>query len=157
MSQPRKNKTVSPYANTLLESRMNPAGYSRQDWDVDLPAQVTLEDIKKPAYWKQVAAKFNPFDTIRASSDDASFYAELLVMQAQSGIGAVVEVKYLHDMSKKKAEPLPSKADEFVVKWRGGAKWSVIRKADNTVISEGLGTEEEALAELNSHLKTAMA
>lgn len=157
MSQPRKLKNVSPYANTLLESRVNPAGYSKQDWDVALPAKVSIEDIKKPAYWKQVAAKFNPFDTLRIIPVDNAFYAELLVLQVETGVGAVVKVKYYNDLKDEKSEPLPSKADEFEVKWRGGAKWSVIRKADSTVIAERLETEHEAKQELASYLKTAMA
>lgn len=155
----------NPYFDTLLESRMNPSGYTRQDWDVAVPAKVTLEHIlHNPGYWKQVAKRLHIYDVLRILPDDCSFYAELLVLQVQPGVGAVTALKYVFEPetagAKGKREVvnvLSSKADDYEVKWGGFNKWQVTRIADGVVISKGHGSEAEANAARDDHVQSAMA
>ncbi len=148
-------KSRNPYFNMLLENRVNPTGFRKREWDVSIPADTPFEKILGYAYWKQAAAKFGPFHTLYVLPDDAAYYAELLVLHAEPGVGAKVRVKYFDDLNDD-GEAIPSRSDDFQVEFRGFDKWCIIRKSDSVKIAKGLDTKADAQRELSSYIANVL-
>lgn len=138
----------------LLETRVNPTGFRKREWDVSIPAGTPFDKILGYAYWKQAAAKFGPFHTLYILPDDMAYYAELLVLNSEPGVGVSVRVKYFDDL--KNDEALPSRADDFQVEFRGFDKWCIIRKSDSVKIAKGLDTKADAQRELASYIANVL-
>lgn len=165
MTELRRKK--SPYASILMDGLLNKAGWEMTILDARPPAMVTPTDILEYSYWKQTAFKLRALDTIRVAPTDKSFYAELLVLSVQKGVGANVEIKYFKDLTSDQRytpkadlhsivdEPVEDKelvdktsevdTSSYYSKWRGNA-WAVMRKSDvegdkDAVIETGFETQ----------------
>lgn len=146
----------------LDESRFKPKEYVITDYAVVVEPGTTRAEMKNPAFWAHVAAKFNVYSQIHITSEDATFYARALVLQTDR-TWAVVHFLEWHDLTTKDvaqtqaaAAELGASEDAFEIAHRGSIKkWTVIRKADRGVVSEGHAGKVDAMGWLADHLKTA--
>lgn len=137
-------------------ARFRPAEYLRTVWYADAEQGMVPEDLLEPAAWANIAAQCKPLDIIQVGADDASWWAEYLVVDAHN---LWLKVRLLR---KEIVEATPNKARpgqqaEYTVKYRGVKKWSVVRKGDNAIIKDGFQTREDADEHLNSHVKAMAA
>lgn len=135
----------SAYSTMLNESRMQAAGQISVELDVAIPPGVPFSDILEYSYWKQCSKTMRVRNKMKIFSDDNAYYAELVVLAVEQGIGAVVHpVIYVDLGAEAKKIDLPSAADGFEIKNKGFLGWCVTRKKDNTVVSQNNASELEA-------------
>lgn len=138
----------------LQPTRLVASEFARTTYTMELPKGHTLEDALKPEYWVHVAMQLKLGDHIEILAHDMSFYAEAIV------IGLTSKAAKLHcylqsDVTANTEDMVED--DDFDVKFRGRAKWSVVRKSDNAVIKEHLDSKEDAYRELSDHKKALAA
>lgn len=120
------------------------AEYKRNVWSYR-PVGVTVKDMLDPTFWAHVSNKLVPGDQVEAFAQDGSFYAEFIVL-ASKHAWVKVELLQLHEFGGKTKDD-----GEHLIKWSGGAKWRVIRKADGEVLQSGLQSKELAQEWLDKH------
>lgn len=108
----------------------------------DAPAAgVTFEDVMKPEYWTHVAPSLRPGHRIEVNAEDGTFWAMLLVVEAERKSARVVTLQHVQIEER---APAPEQSDVFV-KYRGPkVRYSVVRTADNEVLKDGFQTERAA-------------
>ncbi len=120
-------------------------------WHASVGLEDTLEEITQSSFFAHISRKLRMSDRIIVDREDGTHVAELRVMNAGDN-WAKVEVIYEHDPSTYESdlfEGIPP--TDYEVKWRGGAKWSVIRKADNAVLMENIVSKLDAEIWLRDH------
>lgn len=134
----------------LLKSQLTNAQHARLTYRLTLDAGQTYESLFKPSTWGHVAREIPKGTIIEAVAHDGAWFAQLYV-RASSDLDVVVGA-----ISKTEFGDLPSRsADEYEVKFRGRAKWSVMRVADKALMIEGLDTRELAEAWLKNPVAKA--
>jgi hypothetical protein len=141
--------------NQITENKMQFNGHFAAEHQVFLPENISIQDLEKYEAWVHVAYKLRPFDKIECLTPDMTFWALLLVVKAEKGIGAKTKVIQYIDLTQDSAmaQSMPSLADGYRIKWNGGAKWCVIRLSDSVRISGGHESEQDAKLSLQNHLK----
>lgn len=129
--------------------------HTNQNWTLTVEENTTLEDVLKPEFLANVAAKMRPYDRVRVRVDSGEWYAELLVITCGRVWAKLVPV-FTVDLACKEVEQIESEAyDQFLVKHRGPhLGWCVLRKADNESIKEKCQTKQEAQSWLASYVMT---
>lgn len=123
-----------PRSNKLPENRCVAAGYTLRRFDVTLPEGTLFEDLLRPAFWANVAKKFERCAMVDAVTDDGSFYAQMLVTNAGSGFAEVVTINHV-DLQPSTEEELSA---DFAVAWKGPhLKYAVIRQSDKEMLKSG--------------------
>jgi hypothetical protein len=120
----------------LRESAIRQAQQTRVVYTAQLPTGTSLEDALKPEFWINFAKRLRPCDQIELIPEDMSFFATVLVVDADS-FGANVKVIHSIDLD---ADVIAqqSQTSEYDVRWGGPHdKFRVVRKSDNAVISKG--------------------
>jgi hypothetical protein len=117
-------------------------------------AETTLEQIKDPSYWRHVAKSLRIGDQIEVISIDLTFYVKLLVLAASK---TDVRIVVLDEMDLEDVGVLTPEVSDFEVKWRGGARWSVLRKQDGEVMVHGLAQESDAAKWINNRVQAEAA
>lgn len=146
---PEAAKKSSP---VLMPDRMGLSEHKRQDWVVDIPIGVTLEQAMEPSYWAHVAEQMNPLDHIEIRAEDGSYVAELIVSMCERSYARVVLDRVVRLTQEKEA---PVESIKHRVEWKGPAmKWCVIRNSDNQVLRQEERTKDEAMRWLDDHEKT---
>lgn len=139
----------------ILEQRLKQVEFARNVWAVTPEAATTFEDLLRPSYWSHVARTLQKNDRIEVLAADGSYFAELIVL---SKTDIDVRVGVLRKVQLAEIEQLaPPSADEFEVKHRGGAGWSVIRKADKKVMFERGETQAQAAEWVSKNANAALA
>ena len=140
----------------IMPERFREVSYVSHDWSAKAEQGITQKDVLRPGYWAHVAEQLSPYDEIRLRSDDGSFYARLLVMESGRTWARVMVLSWVNltttEVSMTQAE-IEAEITKFDVRLRGPHKWSVIRKADNAVIAEGIEHKEEAEQKLLAHIQ----
>lgn len=128
----------------LLQKQIKPSEFIRTVWSAQPEPGTTLNDMLQPEYWAHVSKTLKQGDRIEVTDSGTGWFAELFVRSAGHNDARVVVLRsYVFDT--------PAKADDghpFEVKHRGGAGWSVVRKADKAVVFEKGATRDEAEAAL---------
>ena len=138
----------------LPVARMVLAGYLHNNWDVTTERGTTVEDLLCPEYWAHVAANLRPHDQIHAISEDGSWYARLIVINADR-LWAKLHVLEKHDLSASREDMPQAQEEAYEVVWLSAmAKYAVIRRADRAALKEGFQTKLEAFQWLDGYLKT---
>lgn len=139
----------------LMHTRMKEAGFVRNLWIITAEVGVTREDMVKPDFWAHVASLFRPYDRIEARCDDGTFFAEYLVLTCDRTFAKVKELSYISLTSKDVSKTqLENDLELYYTKFRGPhCKWSVLRKSDDSVMVEKLGSKDDANAWLVNHKK----
>lgn len=143
-------------APQLSAGRMKGREFENQDHCATVEDGVTLEHLLQPEFWSHVAPQMRPYDEISVRVDDGTYYARLLVLSVGRN-WAKVHVLEVHQLTAKDVDMTQAEAfDGFEVKYRGPhCKFSVIRKKDNALLQEKMGSKAEAQAWLAQHVKTA--
>jgi hypothetical protein len=137
----------------LTASRMKQAEFVRTIWSATPEHGTPFEALLEPGYWAHVAAFLKPNDRIEVLAEDGSYFAELIVRSTQR-VSVVVTLLRKVDLESAAAEQEDA---EFAVKFRGAAKWSIVRTKDNAVVKEHIPTRKDAERDLGDYLKALAA
>ena len=121
-------------------------------WHASVGLEDTLEEITQSSFFAHISRKLRMSDRIIVDREDGTHVAELRVMNAGDN-WAKVEVIYEHKAKQTVTSPEEEISTDYEIKWRGRAKWSVIRKADKAVLSENIVEKFDAENWLREHLK----
>ena len=130
--------------------RMQDAEFKRLEKVCVAQPNTLPDDLLRQDYWAHVAPTLMPWTRIEARADDATWMADLVVLEAGRNWA---NVRMLHvyyftdvDMAKTNAAIQAEYAGlPYEVKYRGEhSKWSVLRKSDQAVMHEEEGTKAGA-------------
>jgi hypothetical protein len=128
--------------------QVQPQETARNVWIFRPTEDITKEDMLRPAFWTHVARLMRVNDRIEVLSQDASWYAELIVR----AVGPLEVATGLLAFTQFDAIAAPSE-DEYTVAWKGPtAKWRITRVADKLTLREGFSSEAAAKAWLATPL-----
>ena len=150
-----------------LPIHIHEAEFKRSRYCVDVPSSAGPEDAVQPTFYANIAAKLKAWDQIELRAEDGTWYMEVMVLDSSRNWARVYPVLgpcrfTTADVSLTQAAAITADAkpaaiaqtaEDFELAHRAGKKWSVIRKADREVISEGHATKDAASAALDAHLK----
>lgn len=135
----------------LAVRKIWPATQKKCDWIVEVPVGTTLEDLRKPIFWTNVAGDNfrGDYNMVDVFWEDMSQYARLWVTHYDNSFAATVLVVTALAEQDEAAAAVEDKisADGYTVKFSGKVtKWRIIRDTDQAVILENFATKEEAQA-----------
>ena len=131
----------------LLSKQLQQVAFHHNEWCADVEAGIQVERILNPDFWAHVATKLKRGDIIRVIPQDMSWFAELLVAGSTKVAAHVIPLR-IQDLTEKKSK-IASDDDTgnalYFTKWRGPrALWCVLRRSDNAVLAEKLGSKDMA-------------
>ena len=135
------------------------AEYQRQEWVITPERGTSIEEMKNPAYWSNVARALRPSDKIIVRFFDFEEYAELLVRTVEPYAATIIVIQHL----KFGADPAAAAGadmtppDGYTVRFRGRAGWCVTRVADNQIVKEGEATRAAAIMWAEQHVRKLAA
>lgn len=125
----RTNKRLQPH-----RFRLNDSTQFENHFDVVPEAGTTFDDMLAPMYWEHVARQMKPWDHVQVRAEDGTFYAQLIVQQADRLSADVRPIMYAE-----LTVGAPSDGDVpsgYSVDWGGPvAGWRVLM--GNTVVRDG--------------------
>lgn len=128
-------------------------------YDATIQQGIGPEELEKPAFWAHHALKMRPMQEIRARAEDGTWIAYCIVLDC-SRTWAKVQTLSVHrlttgDVALTQAsnEELKAFKEAHVVVFRGARKWSVKRKADNSLLVEDVETKDAAETWLDQHAR----
>lgn len=134
----------------IKPSQFQPITHSVQRVEVIAEPGQTLEDFLNPRAWATVAQQVRPWALIDVISEDGLFYARLFV-KSTTRQTVHVEVLLHKEMDKATKE---REYSDYKVEYLGQVKkWCVVRKEDNSTISDGNEAQEDAMRELAQYEK----
>ena len=144
--------TANASKPVAMPERFGLAEHKRNDWVLEVPVSVSLEQAMESSYYAHIAAQMEPLDNVQLCAEDGSWVADLVVQFCERNYARVV-LKTLT-----KLEPTrdaPASSVEHRVEWKGPAlRWCVIRNSDNKIIKDGLRSKELGHAERLEHEKS---
>lgn len=131
------------------EQRFKLAQYDRNEYVLNVPQGVEIEDCTQPEFWAHIANKLRPYDHIEVRAEDGSWVAELLVLGCDRN-WAKVHVMSKTDLVNMKLAFVNDAA--IVPEWSGPqTKWRVKRVSDNEILQAGLSTKDESIAWIRNY------
>lgn len=150
MNPPAEERKV----RAMEMARFTGEEFSRERWVCTAFERTNPEDLLKPEYWAHVATKLTPRSRIEAWADDGSWMAEYVVLEAGRNWARVHLLNVSHFTSADIAQTLADHMSPYEITHRGPhAKWSVIRKSDRQVLSEGYETARAAAEYMDERVK----
>lgn len=135
----------------LMPDRMGLAEHKRQDWVVEIPVGLTLEDVMQPGYWAHVAAQMDPLDTVQCRWEDGSLIAWFVVKFCERNYATLVLDRKLELGQERE---VPQQTMKHKVEWKGPVlRFCVIRMSDQQVIHEGEREKQAAYNWMIEHEK----
>ena len=140
----------------LNTSAIQQGEFARMLWVATPEEGVTVDMLLRPDYWSFVAHQLRPWNRIEVRDAGFGWVAELIVLDSGHN-WAKVEIVSFYDFEKRSqaqeiAEP---ETDEFEIKWRGRAGWSIKRIADGEIMADaaaGIASKADAVIWLQRHL-----
>jgi len=130
-------------------TKLQLAEFTRVIWSVTVPAGTTIEEVKEPSFWVHVQKELRVGAHIEVSPESGEWLVEFIV-RATPSTGPVLYPLQKHVFN---APSDKTTNGGYEVKYAGGnAKWRVLRKSDNHVLVDGLGTRDAAEAWLTENL-----
>ena len=130
-----------------------------QRYDVLVAQGVATEDMLIPGFWAHQAVKLRPMDEIRARAEDGTWIAEFVVLDC-SRTWAKVQLLRSYKLTSgdvSLTQASEKEVQEFIaahsIAWRGPHKWSIVRKSDKAVLTEGIEQKDVATAWLEGHAR----
>jgi hypothetical protein len=126
----------------LTQDQLKLAEFSRNVFAIELPANTTLDDVKKPEFWAHTASKLHPTDRIEVLDAEGTFFAELFVVACARNWAKVSVLRFVElteSVANGKKVASDAKKEErakYLVEWTQGDKGRVIRLSDKQVISK---------------------
>jgi len=136
-------KTEEKRDVSLTNNRLKQAEFTRTVYTATIERGHIKSDLIDPKFWAHVAIKLRRGDRVECTSEDGSFYAELMVL-ACDRTWAKMHVLQWHDLSSSAIQLTPEILAEYLVDFKGPDGWCVIRKSDNQTLQSKLFTEDEA-------------
>lgn len=157
--KPAANTAPAPAAPKLTKklpnARIQVSGYLHNKWDVTADRGTLLEDVLNPDYWTHVASQFKPQDQIEVLCEDGSWYARLIVINADRLWAKCYKLEF-HDLTTG-FENMPSRMEEdYVVDWNAIGRYFIYKKSQRgePPLKDGFETRLEAYQWLDGHLKS---
>lgn len=141
---------VLPFQNCELSE------FKRRRWSIIAKEGDTIEDIKKPEYWINIANKIAVFDILEVMSEDVKFYAEFIVVNKDKNWLLVRQLSF----SQLSGEGVATKdtTDDFEVIFSPAEKFRVVRKSNKQLVSDRpFSTKEAAENWLHRNIKEITA
>jgi hypothetical protein len=140
----------------LRMSHFGMAQHQYQQFNAEVKAGTTPEQLEDPHFWSHVKQKLRLFDEIRVIAEDSSFLAKVLVTFAD---GNRVRTKVVYGVELEAADPeqIMDEESRYYIKQRGRLGWCVIDRQTDQNIREGIRTRSDAMRELEDHLKALAA
>jgi hypothetical protein len=133
---------TEPPSPAIPAPRVRDAEFERRFLVATPPPGHTLEMVVRPDYWRRVAHKIEPWCRIECRADDASWWAELLVLDSGADYATVHVVN--HCRLPEIDEVATVIAADYEVRRRGPyARFAVIRKSDGVVMREGFNLRSQ--------------
>jgi hypothetical protein len=137
----------------LVGGRFRAAEYTRTIWQATPEYGTPFEEVLKPGYWSHIAAQVKPWDRIEIKPEDASYFAELIVLVPDK-VSVTVGLLYQVVFDEQVIATPPDQTVGFEVKWRGPiSKWAALDPKGN-VKQDKFESKELAEAWLKEHLST---
>lgn len=126
---------IKKQSHVLMPERFALVEEKQAQFVVDIPANVTLQDVIEPGFWAHVAEQMHPLDEIKVRAEDGSWIAYLVVAWCERNYAYVVLDRKI-DLNVSKEAPVNSVKHR--VDWKGPhMKYCVIRNSDNKMLREG--------------------
>lgn len=133
-------------------ARLQDSGYIAQNLILQAEVGTTVEDIQRPEYWADVAARLQPCDLITVIMDDFSWEAELRVLSATRFTARVLLKSHVVYGAAASVEETDA---PYQVSWQGPHhKYAIVRKLDGKVIKNGIPKLEDAQREMLDYVKS---
>jgi hypothetical protein len=144
--KPKSNPMLSP-------GRLQPFAHRNQIHNLTAEENTPFEAVLDPQYYAHLAPKLRMYDEIRVTTDEGAYYARLLVLAVGQTWAKVRKLEFFDLMESESAAPADP-MNPYYVKFRGPVlKWSMLRRADNAVIREGMETRGEAERYMGDHVR----
>lgn len=148
----RRNLTLAPDRIGIADERRN-IHYATVE------IGTTIADLKDPAYWSLVSAKFRPYDRIEVIADDGTLWAEFLILACERTYARVYLLREhrldTRDVSLTRDVPIvPQMRESYDIRYLASTKHTVIRLSDQKAISENHPTRDAAEAWVREYTKT---
>lgn len=139
----------------LIVPLFQSAEYVSNRWVVTAEPGTTIDEIKDPIFWANVANRLRQWDRIEVRDAAGEWVAELVVLAVEPFAAKVHVVRHdVFDMKANggvpEAQPVP---EGYEVKNRGKDGWCVIRQEDKAILKTGEVSRAHALIWLQGHLK----
>lgn len=136
----------------IMPDRVGLAESKRNDWVVDLPVDVTLEEAMEPSYWAHVAEQMQPLDHIELRAEDGSWIGFLIVRMCEKNYAKVALDRIV---KLEVSMEVPAESVKHKVEWKGPHhKFVVVRIADSQMLQNGFATRDLAIGWMKDHEKT---
>jgi hypothetical protein len=143
--------TVTPRKPTTLKTSEN----ERVVYVHYVEAGVHPHALLKPDFWTHVAAKLRSGDRIEVTAEDLSYFAELMVLQADR-TWAKVSMLRLHELTGEDptADDMRTIGSEYRIQFKGPAKkHCVFRVKDGQLVAEGIAMKGDAERWIAEHVQ----
>lgn len=144
--------TAKAVQSKIRSGQIKQAEFARVVHYATPDAGTTVEQMMKPEFWANVAEKIKTGDRIEVVPVDGSYFVEFIVRLSSRNSVVVFPLRIV-PLEQNAAALSEDEDPDFYVKWRGGAKFCVMRKSDNTPVIENIETKEQAFREMSDYIK----
>lgn len=117
-------------------------------------ADTTPQDLCEPPYWAHVSTQVKSRDRIEAWADDGTWMAEYVVLEAGRNWAKLHLLAVHHFTTADQAMTLADQTSPYEITHKGPhGKWSVIRKSDRELMSDGHETAGGAASWVTERMK----
>lgn len=121
---------------------------------VYVPYGTTLDDVRAPSFWANVAGKLRPGNTVEVHWDDFGQFAEFYVRSAGRNWASVALLRHVE----LEAAAPPQAREQYGVAYNGVVdKFRITRMSDNAVIKTGFASELQARSWLEEYKRKLAA
>jgi hypothetical protein len=145
MSTTTARRTGSP---NIARHRIKERDASRRDFEVHLMSDETFADALRPEFFGAKADIFSTGDRIAVVGHELSFWAEVMVIEADEALAAVKVVPLIGpvDLSERIATAIPFDVSKIQVEQLAADNWRL--RQGVSVIASGFKSEKQASARL---------
>lgn len=137
----------------ISKSQFDPAEVHRLHYMIVAKPGQSIEDIMEPTAWATISPMLRPWARVDVIAEDGSYVAELFVVQV-SKLWVRTALVNLTDLSGEDQKEDDGSNDPYYVKYRGTIKkYCVVRRADDSNVSEGMDSREDASKSLIDYEK----
>jgi hypothetical protein len=115
-----------------------------------VPGVYTIAELENPEFWANVAHSMEVGCEVRCLAKDMSFVARG-ICTFQQGSTAKIKIFEFHKLDEVDYEALSDEASDYLVKFRGPRKWSIIKKSTGEVVKEDISDQTKAYKELDDY------
>lgn len=119
-----------------------------------VPYGTSIDDVRAPSFWANVAGKLRPGNTVEVHWDDFGQFAEFYVRSAGRNWASVALLRHVE----LEAAAAPQAKEQYGVAYNGVVdKFRITRMSDNAVIKAGFASELQARSWLEEYRRKLAA